>query len=977
MEEGFDDSKYSEFLFLSSGQFYSNSNQGKIKFHSNRTTIDVNFCTNCGDKAVPVKVNADQSIWLLGADTAYLVKKDQIIRRMPMPRGHFSFLKNKPDKPLLLLSQQNNKLVIHTIQDSAIQSYPSNLAVEKDFFALQTLDHRLWFFNIRSDSMCIYLIDETYRLSLIKKYKSIKHLVHFQNEENLIAYNNTEQGVTGKMFQSGQLQKDNLSVNNYLSGSLHIYSNFNSIGAIQRSKNHYELVIIDSLQNFTPHGSFESKDGISSIQSNLSNHFFIVPTLNNVMLVNRTIKKYPYIFESGSANSIFTLQEDSKGRIWAGSYQGDLAIIDHGQVVLQKKYPFKFMNGGTEISDNMYLIGEELAGIHTFNKTGKATNLQTNVTGYYLLTSRDRNHLYYATAGQKGLWKSSVSTLQKGKPNWEKIDSTKGLLLPRALTLTEDFEGNIWLGHPRFGISKYHPGNDQVQNWLLNDQSGKFGAMASLTDEFGHIWMGGNHGLWLLRKDRKRDANSFELIQHPLLNQVTKLTALSVYQEWIVIAAQDKMLLLNRDIWLRQRKAVVRYLSPYETAFTSHTEQNTLLTAKDSSIWWSTADMLYQWNIKQWLQLPEDNAQIEPELKYDSLTSALRHDQVLSLAPGTNDFSIQLNYYSRDMMPRYMRMALVQKGDTLPFSIPSTAHLSAFHNIAAGDYDFVVEMYEPNGNIQYFRFPIRLEKHYWQAFWFWPLVGLLLLTAGAYLLWARKKQMLAEMAAKQHRIDLEEFRTEQQRKLASLQLVALSSQFRPHFILNALNTIGAQMDDRPETETVLSRLGESVNLIFNHAQQQKTTHRLSDEWQLVKNVIQIHQLMYLKHLETNLPTPHQIAAVAEIQVPLGLLQIPVENALLHGLSNREAGPWILSIDILDAEDSVQLTITDNGVGRQKSATLSNFTKHGTGTKNLHEMVNIMNQISGDNIMIRYEDNILKSDLGEHGTRVIIQLSKPA
>ncbi|MBK7090104.1 MAG: histidine kinase [Chitinophagaceae bacterium] len=52
------------------------------------------------------------------------------------------------------------------------------------------------------------------------------------------------------------------------------------------------------------------------------------------------------------------------------------------------------------------------------------------------------------------------------------------------------------------------------------------------------------------------------------------------------------------------------------------------------------------------------------------------------------------------------------------------------------------------------------------------------------------------------------------KKLANLQLVSLSSQFRPHFILNALNTIGAQMDDKPEAESVLSRLGESVNIIL-------------------------------------------------------------------------------------------------------------------------------------------------------------------
>ena len=135
------------------------------------------------------------------------------------------------------------------------------------------------------------------------------------------------------------------------------------------------------------------------------------------------------------------------------------------------------------------------------------------------------------------------------------------------------------------------------------------------------------------------------------------------------------------------------------------------------------------------------------------------------------------------------------------------------------------------------------------------------------------------------------------------------------------------MDDKPEAETVLSRLGESVNLIFNHAQQQKILHPFENEWSLVTNVIHIHRLIYLKKLATNLPDAVTIEHIKNLNVPLGILQIPVENALLHGLSNRETGPWHLTIAISEIESFITITITDNGVGRKKSATLSNFTKH--------------------------------------------------
>ncbi|MBK7090105.1 MAG: hypothetical protein IPH56_14730 [Chitinophagaceae bacterium] len=71
-----------------------------------------------------------------------------------------------------------------------------------------------------------------------------------------------------------------------------------------------------------------------------------------------------------------------------------------------------------------------------------------------------------------------------------------------------------------------------------------------------------------------------------------------------------------------------------------------------------------------------------------------------------------------------------------------------------------------------------------------------------------------------------------------------------------------------------------------------------------------------KKLETHFPADEIIERLKNIQVPMGILQIPVENALLHGLSNREEGPWKLTIAIAEIENYINVTITDNGVGRK-------------------------------------------------------------
>jgi len=64
-------------------------------------------------------------------------------------------------------------------------------------------------------------------------------------------------------------------------------------------------------------------------------------------------------------------------------------------------------------------------------------------------------------------------------------------------------------------------------------------------------------------------------------------------------------------------------------------------------------------------------------------------------------------------------------------------------------------------------------------------------------------------------------------------------------------------------------------------------------------------------------------------VPMGILQIPVENALVHGLRNKEEGPKDLWINMLQGDENrIIFTITDNGIGRKAAALISNCRRNG-------------------------------------------------
>lgn len=534
------------------------------------------------------------------------------------------------------------------------------------------------------------------------------------------------------------------------------------------------------------------------------------------------------------------------------------------------------------------------------------------------------------------------------------------------------------MGHRKRGIAIYDPAANKAKTWLIENNETAFGGYSSLTDKYGTVWIGSDRqGLWYYNDySKKASPGNCKNLNHPLLNGGNSITALTIYRDWLVISAYDKMLLLNLDIFHRRKQIILQYLNPQEANFSSFTEQNTLITAKkDSTVWFSTGDMLYQWDIKNWLSLNKFKVTVDAFIKAGNRKQKLTQNSAVVLKPGFNSFNIQVQYLSPDNMPRYTRAALIRHGDSILLPSPALQNILNVQNIGSGDYEFVLEVFEADGTISQYIYPVTINKYLWEQWWFWALMSLLLIALAVWLFNLKRKRQIAEERTRTKEAELLSYKREQEKKMANLQLVTLSSQFRPHFILNALNTIGAQMDDKPEAESVLSRLGESVNIIFNHAQQQKVLHSFSSEWVLVTNIIHIHSLMYLKNLAVKWPPDHAVKSFSSLLLPLGILQIPVENALLHGLSNKENGPWELILLLHESTDYIEVVITDNGVGRKKSEMLSNFTKHGTGTKNQNDIIAIINKANRLSITIEYKDGVFQKGDNRYGTSVIIKIPK--
>jgi LytS/YehU family sensor histidine kinase len=246
-----------------------------------------------------------------------------------------------------------------------------------------------------------------------------------------------------------------------------------------------------------------------------------------------------------------------------------------------------------------------------------------------------------------------------------------------------------------------------------------------------------------------------------------------------------------------------------------------------------------------------------------------------------------------------------------------------------------------------------------------------------YIIYLQNRKKLESAKLKQTEAQMAQWRAETESELNKLKIASIGNQFKPHFLLNTLNAVGSFLYHKPQAERLVDLIGKSVRIIFAQSSTDVNVHSLSKEWELIENVIEIFRILYIKELETSLPSKEQLQAIQLQQIPFGILQIAVENALLHGLHNRKSGPYLLQIILENYTNHLLFIIEDNGVGREKSARLSNVRKHGTGLKNLQETIRLYNlNNAGNEIEVKFQDSTHHNEDGEpYGTRVSIKIPK--
>ncbi len=203
-----------------------------------------------------------------------------------------------------------------------------------------------------------------------------------------------------------------------------------------------------------------------------------------------------------------------------------------------------------------------------------------------------------------------------------------------------------------------------------------------------------------------------------------------------------------------------------------------------------------------------------------------------------------------------------------------------------------------------------------------------------------------------------EFREKEFSNLATeAELRALRSQINPHFLFNALTTIGYLINTSPEK--ALALLLKLTGLLRGVLRSTNEFQTLGQEMALIESYLLIEKARFEERLQIEIDIPVQLA---NLRIPSLLLQPIVENAVKHGISPRKDG-GVVRIAAEDEGNCLVLRVSDSGSGVEMSE-LRRRIQQRVGLKNVERRLNLN---FGERAELRFESSL------EHGMLVEIRI----
>ncbi len=679
---------------------------------------------------------------------------------------------------------------------------------------------------------------------------------------------------------------------------------------------------------------------------------------------------------SNIVNSIF---QDREKNLWFGTAAGLSKLVTRQSITL---YPMQdpFFENNYDYLLHPFKKDHLLVGTH------KGTKVFNSVTQTFTTVASKNDHIYFDVVT------NSSPTLLVSYYNLAILDSAgmkhekkKPLPLPFASKIINDKLGNHFLQHD--GYLYFSSGKTQLKVldhritellidgqddlWVGTWQNGLFrikydfsnnkltiiarqhflpteNIRSLFEDSKGNIWAGSRYkGVYRFTKKVK---DSFDIVNLDQKKGLTSNFVKGIREDangnyWISFyQALDKLIVSGDGFRVFNFSRVNNY---FTTIIGMETDDAHVL-------WLATNDGLVKIKDGEMEKMPPLPAYITKVFSPDSIYSPAEKKLELNYRQNQLQFEFSAPGFINEKQLLYSYRLKVS--DSTEWSKPGNQHVVSYASLQPGHYTFEVRTLGWNGQWSPpASFDFVIEPPFWQTWWF-LLLGSLFLSAIVFRIVRKRVAMIRSKAALKQ-------------KITETEMMALRAQMNPHFIFNCINSIDAliQGNDKYQATVYLNKFAKLIRNILDNSKQHTVT--LAKDLDTLKLYIELEQLRHENKFTAELKFDKDLLQ-DDYRVPPLIIQPFVENAILHGIKNKNDNEGMLTIEVKILQHIIQYIITDNGIGREAAGKIVQNKETHFGMQMSYDRIRLFNKEETASVKIK---DLYRNEAAT-GTEVTVNLN---
>lgn len=627
---------------------------------------------------------------------------------------------------------------------------------------------------------------------------------------------------------------------------------------------------------------------------------------------------------------IKTLFEDSKNRLWIGTEGEGLLLFENGKS--------RFFKSGKHLGSNFIkdILEDKKGNIWVATSNG-ITTFSPELKNRFQYSSRNKNIHFNRV---NSLWEDRGGNIWYGthgrglglieKDGFKVFNIQKGLSSNIIRDLTEDKKGNLFIATAGMGIDVISPysKDKNVLNLGLDNGLSSINIYNVFCDSNNVLWAGSDKGV--------------DKISNPELP--TREIANYGFAEGFT-GVENTFGAVDVDL---------------------HGE-----------LWWGTINGLMKSAFldKKEKVLPPKLSMASVNIYYKNIQGTGYEPNILNWYASNNlelaykDNHIGFSLSGSDLKQpdgiKYKWRLDGGNGTWTPASKQSEIYLS---NLSPGNYIFQAIAINKNGvESEELDFYFIVKAPFYFTLWFWSVVLVVLILGVIYFLKTRIQKVKQKAKELTDRLRLEKEVLEMEQK-------ALRLQMNPHFIFNALNAIQDQIreNNNKNARHSLMKFSKLMRQILEHSMEDRIS--IEQEVNLINNYLSIEKLTRDNSFEFTIEVDEEIDDEEE-GIPPMLIQPFLENAILHGIANKES-VGVVNVSFSVNQDALLVEVRDNGVGREKAKELKAQFVQQHKSVALDVIQNRLNNLSNSAVKSSYSiSDITSDDGGVIGTVVSLTISR--